>query len=196
MTKLTFNAELHEYRDAKGNVIPSVTQVLESVGLSDFSGVPADVLAVAQERGLVVHKITELYDMEMLDMSSVDPKLKGYLTAYKKFLNDFKILSFMAIEEIVYNLIGDYAGTLDRIAETQKGKILFDIKTGVFSIAHGPQVATYEAAHAGNCKIDTIGTLYLNDDGTYKFKEEHNRKYSFLIFLNALTVHKYKMKGK
>ena len=78
---LTFDNSKHEYR-FNGVVVPSVTQILKAVGLSDYSYIPTGVLQIATERGTVVHKIIEWYEQDILDASSIDPELKGYFESY------------------------------------------------------------------------------------------------------------------
>jgi len=195
---ITFSEELHEYKDDKGNIIPSVTQIIKDSGVMDFSGVSADVLDDASERGEIVHLITELYDRLELDDSTVDPQLSGFLQAYIKFRFDFKIVQFKAIESMIFHSAG-YAGTLDRMAVDVDDKIyLYDIKTGIKHPAHDLQVAAY-AYSQSYCKPDEIGimgTLYLSDDGTYRFVKTENKLFSFQVFTSILLLYKWKQANK
>ncbi len=194
---ITFNEELHEYRDEKGNIIPSVTQIIQGAGLVDFSRVSQGVLDDASLRGTVVHKITELYDHSELEETTVDPQLVGFLVAYKKFLADYKVKGFIAIESIVFHDGFRYAGTLDRVVELEDGrKMLLDIKTGEESPAHDLQVAAYLNARPDAAEIDQVGTLYLHADGTYKFKKTENPAFAFRVFVAALTLYRWKQENK
>jgi len=190
--EITFNAELHEYRNAKGEIVPSVTQVLTGIGLLDFGAVKSDVLDTAAQRGTIVHRITELHDKgEEFDDDDNDliPFL-GYFNAYKKFLSDFGIKIFQSIEEIIYSKQMGYAGTLDRIAIIGTDKMLFDIKTGAEHPAHELQIGGYYGALMNPQQIKTAGTLYLFAEGTYKFSP-CNPENSLLTFLAALNLYKW-----
>src|SRR5450755_787122 len=99
MTSFTFDAEAHEYRLA-GLVLPSVTQIIAP--LTDYSGIPADVMEFARARGQAVHLACELDDKKDLDESTLDPQLLGYVTAWRAFARDFKP-RWGTIEEPIYS---------------------------------------------------------------------------------------------
>jgi len=193
---ITFNEELHEYRDEKGRIIPSVTQIIKDAGVMDFSCVPADVLDDASERGTLVHLITELHDRGGVE--DVDPALQGYFEGYKKFLKDFQIVKFPAIEEMIYHSAG-YAGRLDRMAiDAQDAVYLYDIKSGVKHPAHDLQVAAYAYGQklVKPNSIDVLGTLYLKADGNYQFSKTENGLFAFQVFTGILTIYKWKKVNK
>jgi len=199
---ITFNKENHEYRGEDGLLIPSVTQVLQSAGLSDFSKINNEVLDTACQRGSVVHKITELHDRGVLDPKTVHPELEGYFEAYKSFLAMYRIKKFFEIEKMVYHPQWKYVGTLDRIAEIEAMVFLYDIKTGVPSISHDIQDSAYMDAYNVTCKkpqnmIDKAGTLYLEESGKFKFVIMKEPVFvNFTIFKSALTIHNFKLKTR
>ena len=138
---LTFEPEGHVYR-WNGVIVPSVTQILEAVGILDLSMVDRDVLAAAQELGKNVHKICELYDKGTLDESSVDGAGRGYLDAWIKARKEMGFDKFSMIERKIYHPDYKYAGTLDRV---YSGTVI-DIKTGApggLEKSAGPQLAAY-----------------------------------------------------
>ena len=181
---LEFNKKLHEYR-YDGVLIPSVTQIIQDVRLSDFGMINRRVLEIAQERGTCVHLACELYDKGQLDESSVDPELVGYLEAWKKFYSDFKP-EFIEIEKMYYDERG-FAGTIDRLARVGKITTLIDIKTGGKSKSHEVQLGGYSLF------IDPqrTQTIYLSKDGKYKV-QPHNTTRGQSVFLSALEIYKYK----
>lgn len=184
---ITFDADKHEYRE-NGRVLPSVTQILNATGLVDFSGIPSRTMELAQERGTTVHLITELYDRGELDESTIDPELVGYFEAYKKFLADFRIVRFIAIEQIVSSP-GLYAGTQDRLAVMADQKtIRYDIKTGQPHPTHGLQLTAYELADGDN-KAELLIGVYLTADGTYKTVPYDSEP---LVWYALLRLHKWK----
>lgn len=135
---LTFEPDGHIYKWA-GVRVYSVTQILEDVGLSDYSMVPANILVDAQKRGTRVHLICELYDRGELDLSSCDLEDTQYLDQWVKFKKKQGIETFDLIEAPFYSPQHKYAGTLDRL----HGKTIYDIKTGPPAPAHPFQLAAY-----------------------------------------------------
>lgn len=184
---LTFNEQLHEYR-YDGVKIPSVTQIISDVGLSNFDGVNKRMMEIAQERGSFVHLACELFDKGELDESTVDPELVGYVDGWMTFCRDFKP-RWLAIEKRIYSKLG-YAGTLDRLARIGRKNILIEIKTGAKSKAHEVQLGAYSLEE----KCSGVWTLYLPGNGKYKI-EENNMQRGQNIFKSALTIYKYKNRG-
>jgi len=184
---LTLNEQLHEYR-YNGVKIPSVTQILENVGLSDFSGINRRILEIAQERGTFVHLACELLDKGILDKNTIDSELVGYVDGWMAFCRDFNP-KWLAIEKRVYSPLG-YAGTLDRKAKIKRSNIILDIKTGAKSKAHEVQLGAYSLIE----KCSGVWTIYLPGNGKYKV-EENNMQRGQETFKSALTVYKYKNRG-
>ena len=194
-TQLVFDELTHTYK-FNGNVVPGVTTVLESVGISDFSNVPEDTLKYAADRGTAIHLACEYHDNDELE--EVPQVIKPYFDQYIKFLSDFDV-EIVEVEKKVFCEKYLYAGTLDRIAILKKVSdqpVLFDIKTGQPSIAHQIQTAAYEYAYKQDkrSKMDRY-TLYLSSDG-YKVSEPYKSRQDFDVFLAALTVHNYKKRSK
>ncbi len=128
---LTFDEVNHIYR-RYGIIKPSVTQILQEVGLIEFSAVPKEVLERASNFGTAIHRTTELSDKNILDYSSVSNPIIPYLKAWQAFLETYQIEN-LAIEKQFYCAKYDYCGTIDRIvySKTLKRKVLIDIKTTV-----------------------------------------------------------------
>ena len=82
----SFNKETHIYR-LNNKIIPSVTQVLQAEGITDYSYADES----DREWGQAGHKITELWDRGVLDKRTVSKPLIPCLEAWKKFLSDFKV---------------------------------------------------------------------------------------------------------
>ena len=78
---LQFDEAIHRYT-VNGVIVPSVTQIITSVGLYEFDFVSSETLAIAAERGRIVHTYIEWYEKGILDESSIDPELQGYFDAY------------------------------------------------------------------------------------------------------------------
>jgi hypothetical protein len=125
MSPLQFNEENHVYT-VDGVKIPSVTTVLSSTGISDYSRVPSQTLEEAAARGTAVHRILELYDMGQL--AECPEWATEYLDAWKKFKTEMDV-KILACEMRVFHDKFWFAGTLDRIAMIGGEKYILDIKT-------------------------------------------------------------------
>jgi hypothetical protein len=71
-----------------GDPLPSVTQVLQSAGIIDFSGIPAPILLAARDRGAAVHKACHYYNDDDLDVdlfAAEYPDYWPYLSAWIAF---------------------------------------------------------------------------------------------------------------
>jgi len=161
---LKFDAVEHIYT-VGGRVIPSVTQLMQKYEVvnTEWFGYQGRV------RGKHVHTATQYWDMGNLDETSVDPIIKPYLDAYKKFSYelDFKIKQ---IEVQAFDPVNWYAGTWDRLIRWKDRIILFDIKTG----CRPPWVHIQLAAYKNLLKrlgilVDECYSLHLRGDGTYRF---------------------------
>jgi hypothetical protein len=142
-----FDPATHAYT-VDGVRVPSVTQVLEAVGISDFSSVPADRLAYAQNLGTAVHQATEAFDQDDLDFASVaGTVVEPYLEAWSKFRRDTgftpRLIETRGVATVRGQLYGyciDREGPLGPKAEPT----VLDIKTGEPSRSWRIQLAAYE----------------------------------------------------
>jgi hypothetical protein len=196
-----FDQEKHEYT-LNGLRLPSVTQILESVGLSpDFSGVPAADLEFARQRGSAVHLATAYDDRGDLDEDSLDPRIAPYLEAWRQFRRDFHFEP-TEIEFMFYSKKHGYAGTLDRFGPSDLAPYtLIDLKTAakVDLTATGPQTGAYSAGYCeftGQALLKQIKryAVQLQPDG-YKLIECKDRQ-DFDAFLHALSLVNWKNKRR
>lgn len=191
---LTFEAEGHKYF-LDGVRIPSVTQVLEGVGLSDFSMVPENILKEARDRGTRVHQICELWDNANLSLIGMDQEDEDYLKQWKKFKLKNDIKSFEANEERIYSPTHLYGGTPDRLFLKGNQFTIFDIKTGVRLKSHGYQMAAYarivreKRKFPHSKKIKRVG-VYLKPNGFETL--EYRDRSDWNVFLSALNIYKIK----
>lgn len=189
---LTFNEEKHEYR-VGGVVVPSVTTILSAVGLYDFDFVSSETLAVAAERGKIVHTYIEWYEQGELDESTIDPELAGYFESYIK-MKDAGLLPERpsAIEKRLYSAKFKYAGTLDQMYGNDW---INDIKTGLLGAEHGLQLSAYWMAEHESLtdKPRRLTCSYLHRDGTCGSLVEY--KYEPLIWLSVLTDYNWRVKN-
>lgn len=141
MDGLTFDQDNHEYK-LDGRVIPSVTQVLSKLNITDSSHYPEN--GEAAKRGSDIHKEIELY----LDGMIMEENLEwpGYVQSAVEFLKD---AGLSKIESECRFHDGNVAGTADllavKIGEDGSQGYVIDWKTGGKQDAHKLQVAMYAA---------------------------------------------------
>jgi hypothetical protein len=80
----TFDEERHRYR-VSGQPVPSVSTVIEALGLADFSKAPPSRLRQKAEIGTFAHQATAYLDRGTLDWSSLHPVIQPYVEAYARF---------------------------------------------------------------------------------------------------------------
>lgn len=168
----------HVYRDA-GKVIPGVTSILREAGLIDT----AWFNEYSRLRGELVHQACALYDRDDLDMDTLDPVLTPFVNAWIKFRKDtgFQV---MATEELVYNPIRVYAGTLDVRGLLGSDPVIIDRKTGAAQPWAALQLAAYADCFEMHYKRFVIE---LDDAGKYRLIEHKDRS-DIKVFLAALSV--------
>ena len=151
------------------------------------------------ERGKMIHLATQLYDLGTLDEESLDDRIMGYLTSWKRYRDkQSSIYAPQHIEVMLADPIYRYAGTLDRLP-------LLDIKAGVYKKADLAQLGAY----CGLCQANKIDSdlymgpnarkvVYLDEGGefpvvdSYSLKDVMAAKDSFLCALNWHRFKNYK----
>lgn len=191
MQKLKFDEKNHVYKLA-GVVIPSVTQVISSAGLSDFSRVDPDVLEKAQNWGKAVHSVCHLYDTDNLD--SFDPLLQPSLDAWIKWKKDTGFV-VESSEQIVYSRIYNYAGTYDRVGLLDGVRTLVDIKTGTtlpktIALQTAGYMGAFNEGKRGAQEIRRRLCVQLLE-GTYKM-HEYKERTDFRVFTSCLNILNFK----
>lgn len=115
MTELVFKPRSHTYW-LGDQQLPNITSICPS----DYSHVPPATLERARQRGHAVHRLTELYDLDILkvlqlDWTTVHHDLLPYLDAWIKAVHDLDIhFEAAAIEKPTYHPLHRFAGTPDR----------------------------------------------------------------------------------
>lgn len=126
-------------------------------------------------RGTAVHLATEYFDKGILDESTLDPEIVGYLESYKKLGLKYRPEE---IEMLLGDPINRTAGTLDRPD--------CDLKTGSPYPWHLIQAGHYWYLKKINgLGADPIKTWYLQQDGSMpKVKE-----YSMTDLMRGVTIY-------
>lgn len=195
ISELKFDEVAHTYT-VDGRELPSVTQILERVGLKDNYN--NDVFYC--DRGAAVHEATEFIDRDTLDPASVDPQIEPYLQAYRAFREQTGFEPLL-IEQWLYSRQYGYAGTLDRVGWVNGKLAIFDIKTGPPARWHNLQLAAYRWLVRENHwrfgvthkEVDAMTefTLQLRDDGEFRLHMPQC-KYRFDVFLGAVFINRWK----
>ena len=149
--------------------LPSVTQILEGVGIIDkrFYAPGSD------QRGRYIHKMTELDDTGELAEENVKDDLRGYLEAWRKWKTDHDA-EILDSEYKVYHPYYGYAGTIDKVIGGKHLHIA-DIKSGQPEKWHVLQLTAYFQCFLAmpnekrwkNKDVHLLN-IYLKDDGSYK----------------------------
>jgi len=184
-----FHAEGHRYFDEKDNELPSVSIILESAGVSDFSMIRKDVLVRAQRFGTAFHRAAHL--LEMGELGFYDERMEPWITQLKKFLIAASP-EWSAMETCLGSKMG-FAGTPDRIGKvfTSQSAIL-DFKSGAYTPAHGLQTAAYKilAEENGGQKIKNRFTVYF-DAKRYSVMENKDKN-DESVFMSMLRTYQWK----
>jgi len=192
MSNLKFDPHGHVYtlRNEDGTEwrrLPSVTEILQVVGLIDFGAINLDVLERAAKFGTAVHQACALDDLGDLDEQSLDPNLKPYLDAWRSFRGDMK---FDAIEQPLWHPVYGFAGTPDRIKENT----IWDIKTGTTVY---PSSAIQLAGYSILADIPTAKRIVVQllPTGKYQVHEFRGRS-DRGTFLSCLNIYQWKESHK
>src|SRR5687767_7346130 len=81
---MEFDELTHTYR-VDGQVVPSVTQILQALDIVDYSYIPPAVREAALLRGRKVHIATHFDDQGDLDEQTVPEEILPYVFAWRRF---------------------------------------------------------------------------------------------------------------
>ena len=153
-----FDDEKHLYSYC-GMQLDSVTQILQAEGFIDTRWYDD----WSRQKGKYVHQAIKYYLADELDESSLDPEIKPYLEAFKKFLSDSNF-NITSSERPGISTILKYAGTPDI--------------SGFFPNGNRPGTAGRFA-------------LELNNKGKYRLTEFKD-KTDFDVWRSVVAVHHWK----
>lgn len=182
MYEIDFEKITHTYR-VNNEIISSVTQILESEGLSQYFNKDPWYMF----RGEIIHECTAMIDRDTLNWDSVDDRILGYLSAYKSFREQSEWV-FEHIEKPLYHPIYGYCGTPDRF---NNDGVLLDVKCGEgFPL----QLTGYgELLKANDYKLNREAyMLNLGENGKYSLKPYKFNKTDRGVFLCAVTLNNWK----
>jgi hypothetical protein len=192
--ELQFDEETHVY-SVNGVRIPSVTQVLQDVGIVDYSFIPAEQRELYLARGRRVHAMTHFDDEGDLDEGTVAEDERGYLEAWRRFRGQHCPTPMLRIEKRYFHPTYRYAGTIDRLTAAIT---LIDAKSGHTPWWVGVQLAAYGELVQLNEGV-TVGrhiAVELHEDGTFRECRElvSNHRANLNTFYAALRIYHAKQK--
>lgn len=167
-TILEFDDARHKYY-ADGREMPSVTQILQAVGLISSHSFDE----AARWRGSEVHRLCYEDDLQPIDFRKVLPEHRDYVRAWRKFKRDTSFVPKL-IEHRVDSLGFGYSGRLDRVGNRpgQRLRTMLDIKTnkqGQVGDYVRYQMAAYALALEPSAIFERMAVV-LKPDGTYNVK--------------------------
>jgi len=191
-----FDPATHTYVCPKsGLVVPSCTQVLESVGLIDYRFVKQSVLDHKGDIGTEVHALCAVIDRgERLEDYEYDPRLQPYLDSYASFVQVMR----WKPEKIEYGpYIADVGSmpvgfTVDRVGLIDSEEAVVELKcTSTDEPSHSIQTAGYDMCLGGG-KRRRRYTVRLQGDGKMAKLTPHTDMSEYGVFLSALTIAHWK----
>ncbi len=186
MNDLTFIESDHSYW-VDGRQLPSVTQVLDSLGFIKSEWFTEE----SRIRGTLVHRLCELWDKDELDPLTVDPRLAGYLKAWQKFCRSQDMV-WTAIEDKRFHRVKRYAGTPDRLGINRRGRtVTVDIKTGPPALWMCFQAGGYLDMD----RTEEAYSVHLKEDGNFQI-EEYDVRYAIEDWTAIYHTYTLLRKGK
>lgn len=193
-----FIEETHTYlRD--GQVVPSVTQILERAGLVCYDHIPRAILDHKAEVGTAAHAAAHYLDEGDLELSTVDDEVMPYLDAWMKFRSETKFTARAIEQRGIAAVDGmEYGYTFDRDGLLDGRPTLLEIKcTAGVEISWGPQTAAYEMAlRAADGRVRQRVAVHLRPNGNYSLMKLGETK-DYQVFKWALALEVWKQtKGR
>lgn len=112
MAKLIFFDDDHRY-EVDGENYPSVSEISRFASREVYGDINQFNLDRACDRGIQVHKATEVLDK--YKECEVAEDIENYVRAYVQFKKDYAIGDYDFIEKPLANSFYKYAGTIDRV---------------------------------------------------------------------------------
>lgn len=197
-----FEAETHSYYLGDRR-LTSVSEIIQSAGLKDFSMIRPDVMERAADRGTAVHAACHFIDQDDLDWATVSHEIEPYVRAWERFKLDTGIMEFSDIEKPQYHATFGFAGTPDRIIASYPisappERLVIDIKTYKPDAVTGVQLAAYSFLRFGPQPAwnePQRWGVWLKEDGKYQIVEFKDRG-DEAVFFACKTIHDFKRGNK
>ncbi len=193
----TYEEDGHLYRNARGAVRPSVTQVLKEAGVFDYSRVDPAVLERKRLLGQNVHLCTAEFDREgWVDETWLRDDEIGYYNAWLRFRRESRCEVLNIEEPMLRTIMGiEIGGTPDRVLVLNGRRYVADIKT---CTAKHPgwrlQTALYEMMLTGVPRCGQLGRLVIQllPNGSYDTPNDYDDPSDAGAAIAALTLATWK----
>lgn len=202
---LVFDPVEHRYF-LDGRELPGITRVLRDVGIGPLPQSEirvADSFAYAAERGKAVHEATALDDRGELDEESVDPVVRPYLDAWRRFREEsgFRPEPTLIEVPLARSDLG-FAGTPDRAGILGEDRIVLEIKvtaempSWVGLQLAGQRMLAWTTREFGAVVPNAVRrfAVQLRPDGTYRLWEFRDPE-DGRVFLACLSIYQWKAKN-
>lgn len=200
---LSFDAATHSYF-FDGIRIPSVTRVLDHSGIVSYDVVRREILERKSRIGTCVHLAAQYYDLDELNLSSVDDSIRGYFDGWCKFRRETGFVPRMIEERHMATVNGmQYGLTVDREGLLKNKSVILDIKTSanpepwwaIQTAGYAMGVPDYDKKLASPRALFASRrrmSVQLFSDGSYKkFEFTDNRDAE--VFISGLHISVWKM---
>lgn len=193
----SYEGDLHLYRNARGILRPSVTEVLRGAGIFDYSRVDRAVLEHKRLLGKNVHLCTAEYDREgWVDPTWVADEERGYFDAWLRFRRESGCEVLSVEEPMLRSVMGmELGGTPDRVLRLRGRSFVVDLKT---CAAPHPgwrlQTALYEMMLTGVPRCGAMGRMVVQllPDGRYRLPGDYDDPSDASAAIAALTLATWK----
>lgn len=189
-SEIIFDEERHIYV-VDGEIVPSVTQVMQPLYAARYAGIPESTLRRAADRGTQVHAVCELIDGGVMPDLEPFGNDAGYVEAYLRFVDEQKP-EWTDIERLVFHEEKRYAGRLDRAGLLGGKRIIADIKTS--SEVHDDaaiQMWAYRHALGEEGEAPALVVIHLKKNGEYRVVEFPEREEYGRIFCALLEINRW-----
>ena len=166
LSELDFDESTHTYR-LDGEVIPSVSTIMEPLSGAKYAGISERTLSKAADKGSSVHNSIE--NWLKFEIEDVNPEHRGYFDAFKEWWGKDKP-EVVGSEVRFYHKILRYGGTGDLLAYINGKLTLVDYKStyALSDMTCGVQLEAYAQALASHgIYVEQKKILHLKKDGKH-----------------------------
>lgn len=200
-TMFSFDEQAHQYKNAAGIIRPSVTQILESVGITDLDGIPGDTLERKRRLGDAVHYATAVIDRHNffngpeLDWDTLHTDTVQYVLAHEAMMRETGFIPEEVEQSGVASLNGmEFGFTRDRVGKFpgMKYRVVLELKCSYAEEkAWKIQLAAYGLTAKTNGEHIARIACQLKPDGKFKlYPYENPRDIDVFTWALALTTWK------
>ena len=170
LPELTFDEASHIYR-LNGDVIPSVSKLMEPLKDQCYGGISKRTLENAANKGSSVHNSIENWIKFGID--DIPSEHRGYFNGFMEWWKQYKPRVFGS-EVRIYHKLMRYGGTIDLLCEIGGLLELIDFKTtySLLEMTCGVQLEAYsQALISHGITPQRKHILHLKKDGKWSFRE-------------------------